>query len=106
VFVEEVEQALKAHPAVADALVVGRPSDRWGSEVVAVIELRPNHSDLADIELSSNLRENLAVYKIPKEITRVPQIRRGPSGKADYPWAVGLAQQSALSPAPSSDVIA
>ena len=40
VFVEEVEEVLRAHPAIADALVVGRPSERWGEEVVALVALR------------------------------------------------------------------
>jgi len=85
VFAEEVEDALKAHPAVRDAVVVGRPSARWGHEVVAVIELRD--ADVTDAELLEACRAHLAGYKVPKALVRRPQVHRSPSGKADYRWA-------------------
>lgn len=84
VFVEEVEEVLRAHPGVADALVVGRPSDRWGQELVALVALRPD----ADIEpLDGHCRAALAGFKVPKEFIVVTEVRRLGNGKADYRWA-------------------
>jgi len=95
IFVEEVEQALKAHPEVADALVVGRPSDRWGHEVVAVVAIAiANPETVTDADLIEVAGRTLARYKLPKEIVRVDEIRRGPSGKPDYPWAEELVRAS------------
>lgn len=84
IFVEEVERALAAHPAVRDVVVVGRPSERWGSEVVAVVRLG---DDATDEDLLAEAARHLARYKIPKAIVRVPEVERSPSGKADYRWA-------------------
>ncbi|HEX9260798.1 MAG TPA: acyl-CoA synthetase, partial [Acidimicrobiales bacterium] len=84
VFAEEVEQVLKAHPAVVDALVVGRPSELWGQEVVAVVHLR---APASDDELRAACAEHLARYKLPKAIIRRDAIGRTPSGKPDYTWA-------------------
>ncbi|MEZ5178407.1 MAG: acyl-CoA synthetase [Acidimicrobiales bacterium] len=86
VFAEEVEQALKHHPGVYDALVVGRPSERWGQEVVAVVALRPGEAVSAD-ELRATAAEHLARYKLPKAVVFRPAISRSPSGKPDYAWA-------------------
>jgi 3-oxocholest-4-en-26-oate---CoA ligase len=86
VFAEEVEQALIAHPDVDDALVVGRPSEKWGTEVVAVVQMRPG-ANPPDDELLATVGARLARYKLPKAILRVPRVRRSPSGKADYGWA-------------------
>ncbi|QXC62092.1 acyl-CoA synthetase [Aquihabitans sp. G128] len=86
VFAEEVEQAIKHHPGVYDALVVGRPSERWGQEVVAVVAVRPG----AEVDLEG-LREvaaaHLARYKLPKDVVFRDRISRSPSGKPDYAWA-------------------
>ncbi len=90
VFAEEVELALKAHPAVYDVLVVPRPSERWGQEVVAVVRLRDG-ADASDDELRGVVREHLAGYKVPKAIVRVDAIVRSPSGKPDYAWARDVA---------------
>ncbi len=87
VFAEEVEQALKRHPAVFDAVVVGRPSERWGQEVVAVVQLRPEARSPADDELRDAVTPHLARYKVPKGFVRVGKIERSPSGKPDYRWA-------------------
>lgn len=84
IFAEEVERALAAHPAVRDVLVVGRPSARWGSEVVAIVQLV---SAVTDQELLAECRRHIAGYKVPKAILRRPEIVRSPSGKADYQWA-------------------
>ncbi|MDX2356983.1 AMP-binding protein [Dietzia sp. PP-33] len=86
VFPEEVEQALKAHPAVHDALVAGAPDPRYGQKVAAVVSFREGQSAESD-ELTAFLRESLANYKVPKVIVDVPEIRRSPAGKADYKWA-------------------
>ncbi len=86
VFAEEVEQALKRHSAVFDVVVVGRPSERWGQEVVAVVQLRPG-TDPTDDELRDTAAAHVARYKLPKAFVRVPQVERSPSGKPDYRWA-------------------
>lgn len=93
VFPEEVEQVLKAHPAVLDALVAGLPDDRFGERVAAVVQLRNSaHAD-AD-ELRSHCRESLAGYKVPARIVFAPAIVRSPSGKADYRWAASVVAAS------------
>lgn len=86
IFVEEVETAIASHPAVADVVVAGRPSERWGQEVVAVVSLAPG-TDVEAGELVSHAAQTLARYKLPKAIVFRPVIERSPSGKADYRWA-------------------
>jgi fatty-acyl-CoA synthase len=86
IFAEEVEAVLKSHPAVYDALVVGRASDRWGQEVVAVVHLRTDHAP-SDDELREHCATELARYKIPKAFVRRDVVQRSPSGKPDYAWA-------------------
>lgn len=86
IFAEEVEMALASHPAVADVVVTGRPSDRWGQEVVAVVALAEGAT--ADAEaLIEHAAGALARYKLPKAIVFRPVIQRSPAGKADYRWA-------------------
>ena len=90
IFVEEVERAIAGHPAVADVVVVGRPSERWGQEVVAVIQL----SEGATASSASVVEEasaHIARYKLPKDVVFVDVIQRSPSGKADYRWAAETA---------------
>jgi len=91
VFAEEVEQALKHHRAVFDVLVVGRPSERWGQEVVAVVHLRPDAAPVADDELRATAAAHVARYKLPKAFVRVDRVQRSPSGKPDYRWAAEMA---------------
>ncbi len=86
VFAEEVEQAIKHHPAVYDALVVGRPSERWGQEVVAVVAPREGATVTLE-ELRDIASLHLARYKLPKAMVVRPTIARSPSGKPDYAWA-------------------
>jgi fatty-acyl-CoA synthase len=93
VFAEEVEHALKHHPAIFDAVVCGRPSERWGQEVVAVVQLRPGQDAVTDDDLRHAAEPHLARYKLPKAFVRVPQIERSPSGKPDYRWAVQVVTQ-------------
>ena len=87
VYPEEVEQALKTHPAVFDALVAGAPDTRFGEKVAAVVQVRPGFEDVATESLSEHCRTHVAGYKIPRSIVLVPTILRSPSGKADYRWA-------------------
>ncbi|HVW44063.1 MAG TPA: AMP-dependent synthetase, partial [Amycolatopsis sp.] len=82
VYAEEVESVLLALPGVGDALVVGRPSDRWGSEVVALVV-----TGLADEDLRAAVAGKLAGYKVPKAFLRVERVHRFDNGKPDYGWA-------------------
>ena len=86
IFVEEVETAIASHPAVADVVVTGRPSERWGQEVVAVFALADDACVDAG-ELTAHAGKSLARYKLPKAVIFRPVIERSPSGKADYRWA-------------------
>ena len=90
IFPEEVEAALKAHPAVFDAVVVGVPDERWGERVAAVVQPRPGAAPTLD-ELDAHCRELVAGYKVPRELHLVAAIERSPSGKPDYPWAKKVA---------------
>ena len=90
IFPEEVEGALKSHPAVFDALIVGVPDERWGSRVAAVVQPRPGQHPALDA-LAAHCRSHIAGYKVPRELHLVDEIRRSPSGKPDYPWAQELA---------------
>jgi acyl-CoA synthetase (AMP-forming)/AMP-acid ligase II len=86
IFVEEVEISLASHPAIMDVVVAGRPSRRWGEEVVAIVVLADDANADAD-ELIEHAAHSLARYKLPKEVLFVPTIERSPVGKADYRWA-------------------
>ncbi len=90
VYPEEVEEALKAHPAVEDTMVVGVPDDRWGSRVEAVIKLRAGMSATGE-QLSEHCRTKVAAYKTPKGWHFVDEMARHPSGKPDYRWAKAVA---------------
>jgi fatty-acyl-CoA synthase len=90
VFAEEVEHALKQHPAVYDAVVVGTPSERWGQQVTAVVRLREGVS-ADEAELRAAAGAHVAAYKLPKIFVFVDEIVRSPSGKADYRWAKATA---------------
>ena len=93
IFVEEVERAIAAHPDVYDVVVVGRPSERWGSEVVAIVQLRDGGA-ASDEELAEVCGKSVARYKVPKAFIRAPKVVRSPAGKADYRWAKALATGS------------
>jgi acyl-CoA synthetase (AMP-forming)/AMP-acid ligase II len=90
IFAEEVEAAIKAHPGVYDCVVAGRPSDRWGNEVVAIVRVREGH-DVDEAGLLAEAERHVARYKLPKAFVFVPEIQRSPSGKADYRWAKQIA---------------
>jgi acyl-CoA synthetase (AMP-forming)/AMP-acid ligase II len=86
VFPEEVESALKRHPAVFDALVIGIPDERLGQQVAAIVQPREGEGiDLADLE--SVVRTHVAGYKVPRTVWFTDNIGRTPSGKVDYVWA-------------------
>jgi|SoiMethySBSTD1v2_1073268.scaffolds.fasta_scaffold135926_2 acyl-CoA synthetase (AMP-forming)/AMP-acid ligase II len=96
VYPEEVEEALKVHPAVEDALVFGVPDDRFGQRVVGIVSLTPGESAEPD-EIVTDARSRLSSYKLPKELRIVAEVPRAPNGKANYPAArelfgVGSAQ--------------
>ena len=94
VFVEEVEEVLRAHPGIADALVVGRPSERWGEEVVALIAPHPGAGLAADGRaLYTYCTSQLAHFKAPKAFIFVEQIQRLGNGKPNYRWAREQAEE-------------
>jgi fatty-acyl-CoA synthase len=86
IFPEEVEEAVKLHPAVYDCLVVGVPDEKFGEAVTAVASLRTGQA-ADEAEILANSRGHLASYKLPKRILIVDAVRRAPNGKADYAWA-------------------
>ncbi|QXC62577.1 acyl-CoA synthetase [Aquihabitans sp. G128] len=86
IYAEEVEQALAHHPAVYDVIVVGRPSERWGSEVVAIVQLAEG-ATVTEEELLAEAQRHIARYKLPKSFVFRPELQRSPAGKADYRWA-------------------
>jgi acyl-CoA synthetase (AMP-forming)/AMP-acid ligase II len=90
VYPEEVEDALKSHPGVFDALVVGAPDERWGEHVAAVVEPRPGAVLTLD-EVQAHCRQTLAGYKVPRSLHLVDKVERQPSGKPDYRWAKAVA---------------
>lgn len=87
VYPEEVEQALKSHPDVYDALVAGVPDVKWGHHVAAVVQLRDGAARPSLDEIQTHCRSRLAGYKIPRQLVIAESIQRSPSGKADYRWA-------------------
>jgi acyl-CoA synthetase (AMP-forming)/AMP-acid ligase II len=90
IFPEEVEQCLKQHATVSDALVVGLPDERWGERVVAVVELRAEGA-IDELALREHCRGLIAGYKIPRRIVFVEQVSRTNTGKPDYSWAEKIA---------------
>lgn len=83
VFPEEVEEALKTHPAVRDVTVVGAPDTRFGEVVCAAVELHDGAA-AGEVELIAHVKDRLAGYKAPRHIVVVDSVGRGPNGKADY----------------------
>jgi fatty-acyl-CoA synthase len=84
IFPEEVEEALKTHPSVQDAVVVGIPHPTYGEQVVAVVEPIDGEDAAAEAELITHVKERLASYKAPRRIRTVPNLGRAPNGKVDY----------------------
>ena len=87
IFPEEVEEAVKQHPAVADAVVVGVPDERFGEAVTAVVALAPGRTTDEGEIAGAVERSGLARFKRPKHVVVVDAVPRGPNGKADYAWA-------------------
>ncbi len=94
VFPEEVEAVLRADPAIYDVVVVGAPDERWGQRVVAVAARTPGSTTSED-DILERCRDDLAGYKVPKEIVWVDQVQRSPAGKADHRWAAAVAAEAA-----------
>jgi fatty-acyl-CoA synthase len=83
VFPEEVEEALKRHPAIADAVVVGVPDENFGEAVTGIVEARDGAA-IDEADVIAHVRQGLAAYKSPKRIVVVGSIGRAPNGKVDY----------------------
>jgi fatty-acyl-CoA synthase len=94
VFPEEVEEALKQHPAVEDALVFGVPDERFGNRVVGVVSLAPGASATAD-ELIAGTRQRLSSFKVPRALHLADRVPRAPNGKADYRGARAMFEAAA-----------
>ena len=94
VFPDEVEAALKGHPDVADALVVGLDDERFGQRVVALVQVRPGR-EVGGEELRAHGHGLLTGYKVPRQFVFVDEIVRSPSGKPDYPQARSVASAHA-----------
>jgi fatty-acyl-CoA synthase len=90
VFVEEVEAVLRQHPDIADALVVGRPSSRYGEEVVAVVQPRRG-TTVEPAAVREFVARTLARFKAPRAVAVCERVGRHPNGKADYGWARSVA---------------
>jgi len=90
IFPEEVEAALRSHPGVFDAIVVGVPDQKWGERVAAVVHPRSG-SELTLEDLNEHCRTKVARYKVARELHLVDEIMRQPSGKPDYKWAKSVA---------------
>lgn len=94
VFPEEVEAALKSHPDVFDALVVGLPDERWGERVTAVVQARPGRAPTLE-ELDAHCRQHVAGYKVPRQVFLVDEAPRLVNGKPDYRRARQVAEEAA-----------
>jgi len=86
IYPEEVEAALKSHPEVFDAVVVGVKDEKWGERVTALVQARPGHTPSPE-DIVAHCRTKVAGYKAPRQVFLLDEIVRSPSGKADYPWA-------------------
>jgi len=94
IYPEEVEKALKTHPSIFDAVVVGMPDERFGKRVTAVVQLREGHEHPGLQALADHCRGSIASYKVPRAVVVEERIVRSPSGKPDYPWATNAATRA------------
>jgi acyl-CoA synthetase (AMP-forming)/AMP-acid ligase II len=92
IYPEEVESAVRSHPDVYDAVVVGVPDERWGQRVAAVVQARDGTAPTLD-SIQEHCRAKIAGYKVPRELHLVSLMQRSPSGKPDYPWAKKVATE-------------
>jgi acyl-CoA synthetase (AMP-forming)/AMP-acid ligase II len=83
VYPEEVEEAIKEHPSVADAVVVGVPDERFGEAITALVEPRAG-ATVAEADIVAHVRSRLAAYKAPRRVLTVATVARAPNGKVDY----------------------
>jgi fatty-acyl-CoA synthase len=90
VFVEEVEEAIRRHPDVVDALVVGRPNERFGQEVVALVQTRPG-AELSPADVREFAARSVARFKAPRAVLLCDRVARHANGKPDYAWAARAA---------------
>jgi 3-oxocholest-4-en-26-oate---CoA ligase len=89
IFPEEVESAVRSHPDVFDAIVVGAPDERWGQRVAAIVQ--PRAGRLPTLEaIQEHCRDSIAGYKVPRQLHLVETMVRSPSGKPDYRWAADI----------------
>ena len=93
VFPEEVEEALKTHPAVRDAVCVGIPDERFGETICAVVEPSASASDVDADDVIAHVKGSLAAYKAPRNVVVVDTIGRSPTGKVDYKRLKALAAE-------------
>ena len=93
VYPEEVEEALKSHPDVFDAVVVGIPDERFSERVAAVVQARPGRAPDPN-ELAAHCRARIAGYKVPRQVRLVDSVTRTPAGKPDYRWAKRLFERA------------
>jgi 3-oxocholest-4-en-26-oate---CoA ligase len=101
VFPEEVEEVLKLHPDVQDAVAVGVPDDRFGEAVTAVVEPAEGHT-VDERAVIEHVKAHLAAYKAPKRVLTVESINRAPNGKVDYRGLRRLAAERVASPIPTN----
>jgi 3-oxocholest-4-en-26-oate---CoA ligase len=95
VFPEEVEEALKTHGSVEDAVCVGIPDNRFGEVICALIELRADvvAESVASIDVIAHVKERLAAYKAPRHVLWIDTIGRAPNGKVDYKRLTAYAKE-------------
>ena len=94
IYPEEVEAALKGHPDVFDALVVGVPDERFGQHVAAVVQPREGTRPTLE-SLDAHVRTEIAGYKVPRSLWLVDEVKRSPAGKPDYRWAKDTTEERA-----------
>ena len=92
VFPEEVEEVLKHHPDVLDAVAVGLPDDKFGEAITAVVQAKPGH-ELDENALIAHVKAHLASFKAPKKVVPIDTIGRAPNGKVDYKRLKGYAAE-------------
>jgi acyl-CoA synthetase (AMP-forming)/AMP-acid ligase II len=95
IYPEEVEGALKSHPALVDAVVAGIPDERWGQRVAAVLQVREGFEVPTQEDIAEHLSTRIARYKVPRFVHAVDLMQRSPSGKPDYGWAVKVLEEAA-----------
>jgi acyl-CoA synthetase (AMP-forming)/AMP-acid ligase II len=83
VYPEEVEEVLKTHPDIRDAVAVGVPDEKWGEAICAMVEAVPG-VEVDEADVIAHVKSRLAAFKAPKRVLAVDSIGRAPNGKVDY----------------------